>query len=116
VWEHQQPPHPFIARYEREGGWSIGRRFEGIGFDVNLIFEHGLAFELSNAYPGLQIADVVAYVARHAVLEPADPQAQLAYDLIRERFSFRRRAMTIVTLDGESPSASLDRYRRLTAA
>jgi hypothetical protein len=116
VWKHQQPPHPFIARFEREGGWSVDRRYEGAGIDVNLIFEHGLTFEQSNASPGVQIADVVAYVARQAVLEPTDPQAQLAYDLIREKLSFRHRAMSIVTLDGGSRAVPLERYRRLAEA
>ncbi len=99
LWKRQQPPHPFIARFEREGGWSVGRRAHGSGFDLNLIFEHGLRFADSRHHPGLQIADAVAYITRRAVLEPNDDQAQVAYDLIRDKLSYKRRAMAIVTLD-----------------
>jgi hypothetical protein len=53
--------------------------------DISGIFENGLCFEQSHAYPGLQLADLTAHVVRAAVLHPTDWQAQLAYDLLRPK-------------------------------
>jgi hypothetical protein len=115
VWKGQSPPHPFIERFERRGGWSVGRRFEGSGFDLNCIFEHGLSFEDSRDHPGLQIADTVGYVARQAVLDPEDEMAELAYESIRAKLSYQRRAMTVVSLEATASDVPVERYRRLLA-
>ncbi len=116
TWKNADPPHPFVERFERAGGWSGSRRarVEEEVIDLSAIFQDGLRFEASHDHPGLQIADVVAYVVRYAVLHPEDDRAQLAFDLIREKLRyFGGRALQIVRLDTAESRSSLDRYKRL---
>src|SRR5215211_6379827 len=51
---HDEPVHPFVAKFS-EGNGKLS---------LNRIFEHGLRFESSRDYAGLQLVDVVAYVTR----------------------------------------------------
>jgi hypothetical protein len=87
AWKNADPPHPFIERFERSGGWSGAQRRNVTDkmIDLSLVFEDGLRFEQSHAHPGLQLADLTAYVVRNAVLHPNDWQAQLAYDLLQPK-------------------------------
>jgi len=118
-WRSKEPTHPFIARYERCGGWSGARRrhvTEDV-IDLSAIFESGLRFEGSGQHPGLQIADLVAYVVRWAMLEPGDWQAQLAFNLLRPKLrDHDRKSLTLIRLDtGGDPRAAL-RYQHLAHA
>jgi hypothetical protein len=72
VIEWRQPPvHPFEAKYGTGDGT----------IDVNLLFEHGLQFEDSSA--GLQLVDVVAYVIRRRILDPANDTIRWAWQTLR---------------------------------
>jgi hypothetical protein len=119
VWKDADPPHAFIDRFERRGGWSGAERrhVEDDVLDVNLIFENGLRFEPSYRDAGLQLSDLVAYVVRRAVLEPEDVHAQIAYDLIRpELRRLDGTALTLVRLSTAGRRAETGRYRRLRRA
>jgi hypothetical protein len=114
LWKDNDPPHPFIANFRRPGGWSGARRAhvrEDV-IDLSAIFEEGVRFEESHDHPGLQIADLVAYVARNAVLRPSDTHAQLAYDLIRPKLRTRDRS-TLHLVQINTCLTSLDRYRHI---
>jgi Protein of unknown function (DUF3800) len=116
TWKDADPPHPFIERFERTGGWSGVQRTRTAedAIDLSGIFEDGLRFEQSHRHPGLQIADVVAYVTRYAVLHPQDDQAQLAFALIRDKLRYRHgRALQLVRLSTSGRSDGADRYRHL---
>lgn len=116
LWKDNDPPHPFIANFERPGGWSGARRAhvsEDV-IDITAIFEEGLRFEQSHQHPGLQMADLVAYVARSAVLRPSDQQAQLAYDLIRPKLRMLDgTTMQLVKLNTTVGATQLARYRHV---
>jgi hypothetical protein len=119
TWKDANPPHPFVERFEKPGGWSGARRthVEEDAIDLSGIFENGLRFEPSHDHAGLQIADLAAYVVRYAVLHPEDGRAQLAFDLIRGKLRyFGGRALQIVRLSTADTQPSLDRYRRLHRA
>ena len=116
AWKDADPPHPFVARFESPGGWSgVERKHvtEDV-LDLSAIFEEGLRFEQSHEHPGLQIADLTAYVVRDAVLKPTDWQARLAYDLLRPKLRYiRGQALTVRRLSSSASPASMDRYRGL---
>ena len=99
-WKEQNPPHPFIVRYERSSGWSGAerRRVEQDVIDIKEVFASGLRFEPSHDHTGLQIADLVAYVVRWAMREPGDWQAQEAYNLLRPALRGHRRDGAIAHL------------------
>jgi hypothetical protein len=116
LWKDNDPPHPFIANFERAGGWSGVRRAHVIedAIDISAIFEEGVRFEQSHDHPGLQMADLAAYVARSAVLRPSDERAQLAYDLIRPRLrTLDGSTIRLVRLNTTLGAISLDRYRHV---
>ena len=103
AWEDAQPPHPFIANFERPSGWwgSRRRRVEEDVIDISAIFENGLNFVPSHDSAGLQLADVVANVVRRAVVEPNDWQAQLAYEFLRPKLRGRDgTALSLFSLPG----------------
>jgi hypothetical protein len=115
TWKDAQPPHPFIANFERPGGWSGSRRrrVEHDVIDISAIFENGLDFKSSKEYAGLQLADVVANVVRRAVLEPNDWQAQAAYDLLRPKLRGRSgTTLSLFSLPGAG-QPSRERYAHL---
>jgi hypothetical protein len=87
VWKGAEPAHPFIERYERPGGWSGSRRPHVVEdvIDLSAIFDEGLEFVPSESSAGVQLADVVAYSVRQAVLHPHDELAQEAYDVLRPK-------------------------------
>jgi len=116
AWKDADPPHPFIERFERSGGWSGAqrRRVSEKVIDLSLIFEHGLQFEQSHEHPGLQVADLTAYVIRNAVLRPTDWQAQLAYDLLRPKLlRLDGPLLPLVRLSTSNSIANAERYRSL---
>jgi Protein of unknown function (DUF3800) len=114
VWKNQDPPHPFIARFERHGGWAAGEHVTDDVLDLKLIFEHGLQFEDSRSHPGLQIADVVANVARRAVLNPDEWQTRASFDLLRDKMRYvDGRALQLIKLDTGGSEGSRELYRAL---
>lgn len=116
AWKDADPPHPFIERFESHGGWSgASRRHVDVDvLDVKGIFEDGLRFEPSDRHAGLQVADVVAYVVRWAVMQPQDRLAQMAYDLLRPKLrSLDGKALTLVRLSTARHALTGQRYRHL---
>lgn len=114
-WKDADPPHPFVARFDSASGWSgTERRRVSEGIDLSGIFEEGLRFEQSHDHPGLQIADLVAYVVRDALLRPSDDRSQLAYDLLRPKLRFGGATATkLVRLSSGTGAPDRMRYARL---
>jgi Protein of unknown function (DUF3800) len=118
-WKAADPPHPFIARYERSGGWSGAKRqhVDEDVIDLTSIFERGLRFERSDGHPGLQIADLVAYVVRWAMREPEDWQAQLAFELLRPKLrGHDGKSLALIRLDTGGDPRAATRYQHLAHA
>jgi hypothetical protein len=116
AWKAREPPHPFIEAFERAGGWSGAqqRRLDDDVIDLTAIFEPGLRFERSDHHPGLQIADLLAYVVRWAMLQPDDWQAQTAYDLLRPHLRQPDgHALTLILLNTGGDPQAANRYRHL---
>lgn len=101
----RRPVHPFVARFS-EGDNKLS---------LNRIFERGLAFAESHNHAGLQLADVVAYVVRKAILDPASTEIQAAYSLIRDNLRTERdgQALKLVRYTTGQDAAGEERYRPL---
>jgi len=78
----QTPVHPFEKKYGTSSGMV----------DLSVLFEHGLQFEPSEGHAGLQLVDVVAYLARRRILKPDHKMNRDAWLLIRQ---------TLITEDGK---------------
>jgi hypothetical protein len=113
IWK-EEPRHPFVRKFEREHGRIGGEEVKGV-IDLNLIFEHGLSFQSSAEYAGLQLVDAVAYLVRRGVLDPGNGTIQQAYDAFRHKLRNEDgRCLTIHRLRvGEQDRSSLERYRPL---
>jgi len=101
-WQ-QEPVHPFHAKF------SSGENT----LSLNRIFEHGLRFEDSRDHAGLQLADVVAYVTRRAILDPDDDVVYRAYSHIRDKLRTERGGQAISLVRYETGTDNIDdaRYR-----
>jgi hypothetical protein len=108
------PDHPFEEKFSVDHGRVRGRDV-GSAIDLNLLFEHGIAFEDSTDHPGLQLADLVANVVRRAVLTPNSKPIQCAYDLLRPKLrTLEGPALRIHRLStSQQDHSSLERYRPL---
>jgi hypothetical protein len=108
------PPHPFEQKFTVEHGRVFGRDV-GSAIDLKVVFEHGLAFEDSKDHPGLQLADVAAYVVRRAVLVQHSQPIQRAYDLLRPKLrTLEGPALRIHRLNtSQEDRSSVERYRPL---
>ena len=83
VWKRDSP-HPFVEKFEVERGRIRGQDVEG-AFDLKLLFEHGLRFELL-WLPWRAAARGRSCSHRSAgLVEPDDPLIQTAYDAFRDK-------------------------------
>jgi len=111
TWHGEDPPHPFVERFNRERGHVVGEQVEGV-LDLNGIFEHGIEFEESSSNAGLQLVDTVASVTRRAVLNPDDRDTQATYDALRPKLRNEEgKCLTVARLNtGEEDHSALQRY------
>jgi len=98
---HDEPVHPFVAKFS-EGNGKLS---------LNRIFEHGLRFESSRDYAGLQLVDVVAYVTRRAILEPDNDVIHAAYAQIREPLRTERDGQALKLVRYTSGQDNVDELR-----
>ena len=98
---HDEPVHPFVAKFS-EGNGKLS---------LNRIFEHGLRFESSRDYAGLQLVDVVAYVTRRAILEPDNDVIHAAYAQIREPLRTERDGQALKLIRYTSGQDNVDELR-----
>jgi hypothetical protein len=100
-----EPKHPFVAKFGEDDH----------KISLNRVFEHGLRFESSHDHAGLQLVDVVAYVARRAILEPDNAVIHRAYGEIRESLRTERNGQALKLVRYTSGQDNVDemRYRRV---
>lgn len=116
AWD-EEPVHPFVEKFANRKGRIAGQSVQS-AIDLSLMFEHGLCFEDSRDYAGLQLVDAVAHIVRRAVLEEGDGRAQDAYDAVRSKLrNGKGESLTIHRLNvGAEERSSLERYAPLFAA
>lgn len=78
------PVHPWVDRFCLDGN-----------IQLDPLFEHGLQFARSHEHAGLQLADIVAFVIRRAVVAPTD-DIMKSYGLLSRRLADRKGHCLIV--------------------
>jgi Protein of unknown function (DUF3800) len=92
------PVHPWVQRFCLDGN-----------IQLDPIFEHGLQFAPSHEHAGLQLADIVAFVIRRAVVAPTE-DIMRSYRLLSQRLADRKGHCLVVA---RFPASTRDRQALL---